>query len=677
MDDNMTRVAQELCEAVDWERPELAGFAGESMEAALAFIRHLRRRERPLLGYSAEYVAQLRANAMPEFREQSAEDIRRILGVAFMGGDWPDGRGTLLTVRPEVLQVAGRAEDFLQFAHTIAAARAAWQKTAMHSIMGTVRYLQTVWPLAECPDEAVLPLLAFLAFKLPVEWESARRWNDTSHGTSGHNWYTAQFGATWKAALFFPEFKGFSRFLPLYPDYFERELRLLLFPDGFTHEASVAYHSGTMDLFLDVVHLAELNGLPFSEEARGHLRDGYATEWKLLCPDGGQPPFGDCWFRGPYFLGRARSIAALLGIPEAKYLAEKFDPEWRSPFGKMFIEALHYPSVGEDLAPAYQALESRAPDAADTVLPDSGYYVMRQNWTRDADYCAIEATVKGNVVTSHGHGAIFDTILYSRGRQITVGNGKGPDGVDDPERTWRHQTMSHTVAVVDGEHHLPLRSVYRFNGVVLPTVDEWESTPDYAYFSGVHEAYERLPKKVTGSRRKIFYLRGGYWILIDRFTGAQPEDEHTYQQRFQMGVPCRLLDDERVVTEGEGGNLLFVPVAGARGTAALERCPYPLGEDYANPDQLTFTIATGGRMLFATVLVPFVGAEMPDVQARLLEVTGDERVLTPWEVTGLEIVINGRRDVYVDQHQPWNLPWSCGGHAGSGRLFHSGCLVRS
>ena len=51
---------------------------------------------------------------------------------------------------------------------------------------------------------------------------------------------------------------------------------------------------------------------------------------------------------------------------------------------------------------------------------------------------------------------------------------------------------------------------------------KWHSTPAYAYFSGVHEAYERLALQVSGSRRKVFYLRGEYWILIDRFTAASP-----------------------------------------------------------------------------------------------------------------------------------------------------------
>ncbi len=670
-------LAGKLCDQVDWARPELAAtpFAeayrtGDFSAAALGLVRHLRERERPLMGYSPQYVAQLREKATPEFCQAARQQVAEVLRGGFMGADWPDGRGALLGARPEVLQTGATAEDFSTYARSVAEAREEWPTTKIHSLATALRYLQAVWPLGECSDEAVLPILAFMVARLRQEWEWARTWGEIMLGPQGHNWFACQYGATWKAGLLFPEFRGFARFPAFFPTYFEREIRLLLFPDGFTHEASVAYHAGTMDLFLDCVRLAELNGLCFSREFYDRLRAGYEVEWKLMCPDGGHPPFGDCWARGPYFLSRARSVAALLQIPEAKHLAEVLDPEWQSPFGPMLIENLHYPSVGEDLRRAYQALQARPPSTLDTALLDSGYFVMRENWTAQADYAALEASAKGNVVTSHGHGAVFDLILYAKGRQITVGNAKGPDGVDDPERTWRHQTMSHTVAVVDGEHHLPLRSIYRFAGVVLPTVDEWLSCPEFAYFSGAHEAYERLPKKV-GCRRKLFYLRGQYWILIDRFTTAQPDDEHTYPQRFQMGVPTRILEEGRVITDGEGGNLLFVPLAGARGEPAVAPCPYPLPGDYANPDQLTFTHTQAGNMLFVTVLVPFLGKQPPAVTARLLPVSGDERVLDPWEVTGLEIVVDGRRDVYVDTHMHWSLPWACGGYEGSERLFHS------
>ncbi len=684
MEASMQPVAADVCAQVDWDHSGLAEApcttayrAGDYAAAALGLIRYLRQRERPFLGYSPEYVRQLRAHATPAFREHARRTLEALSPVAFLGGDWPDGRGTLLAARPEMLQVAATAEDFLAYAQQVAQARETWGQGAIHTVMNLVRYLQAVWPLQECPDEALVPLFGLLAAQMEREWQSARRWGEASHGTNGHNWWVCQFGAMWKAGYLFPEFRGFVQFQAFYPDWFEREIRLLTFPDGMSRECSVAYHIGTTDLFLDAVRLAQANGLTFSAGFRARLRLMGEVEWKLLQPDGNYPAFGDCFNLGPHLFERARSLAAILQIPEAKYLAETMDPGRDYGLGAMLVETLNYPSVGEDLQPAYEALQTRVPDTLDTCLPESGYYAMRSDWTTGADYAALEASPRGMLVTSHGHSAIFDLKLCAKGRPILVGNGKGPD-VDysvSPERRWRVTTAAHSTTTVDGEDNVSIRSTYRFGQVVVPTVDVWVSEPDWAYFSGVHEGYERLEGRVSGVRRKLFYLRGEYWILVDRFTAASEQDEHVYRLHFQVGVPCRLEADGRAVTQGAGGNLLFLPVSGAEGTASLEPCPHPLPE-YPAPGQLVYTQQARGRGLFVTLLVPFTGAEAPAVGARLLPVLADNRALSAWEATGLEIEFAGHRDVYVDLHMQWNLPWECGGYQATERLFHSRCVRR-
>ena len=116
---------------------------------------------------------------------------------------------------------------------------------------------------------------------------------------------------------------------------------------------------------------------------------------------------------------------------------------------------------------------------------------------------------------------------------------------------------------------------------------------------------------------------------------------------------------------------MFVPVTGAAGAPSLAPCPWPL-DGYFNPNQLVFTQANvTGHGLFVTILVPFRDAALPRVETRLLPVAADDRKLSAWEATGLEVILNGRRDVYVDFHVTWQLPWQCGGHTGQQRLFHS------
>ena len=668
--------ARMLCERVDWSRPELAGSgfaaayrAGRVEQAALDFVRYLRRRPTPHMGYTKDYVARLRAHATPEFRAKAAAEIASLLGTGFLGGSFPDGRGTLLAVRPEVLQVAATRADFDVFARNLTASRNGWSRGAHHTHVNILRYLQAAWPLEECSDESLVPVLGFLAAAHAAGWVGARTWDDASHGTA-HNWWAYEFGGNWKSSLLFPELVGFAKFGAFFPENFEREIRLLFQPDGFTREISTAYHIGTVDIFFDLARLAQLNGLHLSAVCHERLRAAAEVEWKLMQPDGNYPAFGDCFNHGPHVLERARSLAAIAGIPESKFLAETLDPAWKSPFGEMLVESLNYPSVGEDLRQAYDKLPARAPATLDTALPLSGYYAMRQDWSAHADYAAVEASARGMIYTSHGHSAIFDLKLCARGRAILVGNGKGPDDHGSPPRRWRASTAAHSAATADGEEHVPLRAIYRFAREVAPVVIDWQSTPGYAYFHGVHEAYNNLPNPIRSACRKLFYLRGKYWILIDRFSSGVADAPHTYQQHYQVGVPSHLDADGRCITEGAGGNLMFVPVAGATGGAAKTPCPFPL-DDYPCPDQLSYTQQRAGHGLLITLLVPFVGAAAPQVSVKMLDVHCDDRTLSRHEATGLEIRFGAERHVYVDLHTHWNLPWECGGAHGHRMLFHS------
>ena len=348
-------------------------------------------------------------------------------------------------------------------------------------------------------------------------------------------------------------------------------------------------------------------------------------------------------------------------------MAESLAPGWKPPYEGLL------PDGGRNVLPEYERIRARPPATrtADTSLPRSGYYIMRQDWTPDADWVCIESGPLGSLVQSHDHTHIFNFELYSRGRPILIDNGSGPYG-NSPARMWRVGSASHNVVTVDGADHLPIQDEWRWKGATIPTVNGLITGPGCAYFSGAHEGYRYLPESIASSRRKLFYLRGEYWILLDRFT-PETKAEHSYTLHFHVGAPCKL-EGNRLVTRGEGGNLLIVPVEGLDGQAALEPCPYPL-PGYDNPDHLSYTRRGAGKQLLATLLVPFAGNRPPEVAVRTIGVRADGRTLSPWEATGLEIEIDGRRDVYVDQHMQWNLPWEAGGYTGKGRLFHSQCAI--
>ncbi|MHB9024581.1 MAG: heparinase II/III family protein [Armatimonadota bacterium] len=674
----MIDVARELCARINWERPELAQlYDKDVLVAAGGFIRHLRAREVPRPGYTKEYVSRLRASVTPEetaaARERWEAALRDDLLMPYHGN-------ALAALGAETILIAATPDLCRRSAARAMEYRGRWREGffgVTDSIIDVIRYL---FPLEECADIDLLPMLGWLLAKADIEWSEARAWSETTLGTSGHNWWAHTFKGFFLIGLLLPEIQGLERFRVLAEDYFERELSILFTDDGWTKEGSPGYQEFALGSLLGIAHMAELNGIILPERVRERLRTIVDAGWRLLAPDGEFPVFSD-FVRASAYMGFhgsglpeshpcmiLRRRAARFSLSEAKYVAEALQPEWRAPYGAIL------PDEGEDMLAAYRRLIPVAPAGTETSLPGGGFYVMRQDWTPRADYAAIIAGSLGSRVTSHRHADLFSFELYARGRRILVDNWYGPpieERDNDAVRMWRVSTAAHNTVTIDGQDQVPITGEFSYGGVTIPTVDDWRSAPDYAYFSGVHEGYLRLPSPVTGARRKLFYLRGGYWILLDRFT-APGEAEHEYGLHFHLKVPSTLRDDGSVLTTGEGGNLLILPVPGACGTPTLEPNPYPV-ERYENPDHLCYTHRQQGNILLATLLVPFTGVEPPAVKVRLLDVAGDERIFDPWEVTGLEITVDGRRDIYVDQHMQWNLPWTCGGYTGSGRVFHSEC----
>jgi len=662
-------LAERLCGHVDWARPDLPGTdaarhheAGRPREAAVALAAHLRRRPTPRLGYTAEHVRRARAAATDAQRRDAALRIERVLAVDRLISHRNVG---LLTITPEQLHI-GLTRAHADRHTALLAEHRPGRDPLCWGVTGNIcRLLQAAWPLETFPDDAVAACLLWLCEQAHAEWQWARTWDEAKLGCEGHNWWLYTFGGLWTTALFFPELRGVGKFHTLAPTWLEREARLSLKPDGFCCEYS-GYHYAVVAMLIEYADIAQLNGIELSETYRQRVRAAAELPWKLIAPDGAMPHLGDGYRkygRGDSMAQYLRPYAGAFDLGESKYVAERLAPSLEP--GESIRLQRH------DVTDAYHALTPHAPDGPDQRLPESGFYVIRRDWTPDADWACIDAAAHGHRGSGHKHIDLLGMTLYARGRPVLLDNGKGPVGSGAP-RTWRIQSAAHNVPTVDGEDHIRLVSDFRRERQVVPVVNDWISEPCYAYFNGVHEGYARLDPPVVATRRKLFYLRGRYWILIDRFTPHDPADEHTYEQHFHLAAPVMLEDGGRVRTRGEGGNLLIVPVLPEPPRATVEPNPHPL-EGYDNPDHLCYRWRGRGRPLFVHVMVPFTGAQQPDVRIERLPVETDDGVLDPWEATALRIVVHGREDVYVDQHMHWNLPWRVAGYASAQRLFHSQC----
>ena len=659
----MIRIPDDVAEMaytnVDWEaaRRVLRKQPGSPLESLRQLFAWYRRRRRPALMYDSAYVLALRRAATRAQVAEASENIRKACSEPQVTGQHTTAIGRL---GADCIFLGITADIGWLMAQTAVRQRDTWAKGAW----GTTRSLAELmsWMLL-CPEVdpvCLIPFGAWLTEQSKAEWAWAKRWDEAMLGSSGHNWWLHTFIGFFEAGLWFPEFACLRSFRALCPEYFEREINLLFEPDGFTRERS-GYQWGTASHIYDLLQLAEANGIKFSDAFYERARAIASAEWKVMPPDGSFPLMGDSGGRhvADHSLNRLRAISAMFNMPEGKYVAEHLSLRWKPPY-KGFL-----PSWGRNRLAAYRRLRSRAPALPDTCLPDSRYYFMRSGWSRNSDWLSIEAGPVGNVVTSHDHTHCFNIELYSRGTPILVDNGSGPYG-DSPARMWRESSAAHNVATVDGQDHAEIENEWRWRSVVLPHVNEWISRRDFAYFNGAHEGYRRLRHGIASARRIVFYRRGLYWVLIDRFT-PETEAEHEYEIHFHLAKPAALGPGGRCATTSKLGNLAIIPVDPEFWTASCEPCPHPL-DGYHNPDHLSYKRRVSGRTLMACLLVPFEGSRMPEIRVGRIPILCDGRTLDPWEATALDIEIGGRKYFHFDMHMAWNLPWKAGAHSGTERL---------
>lgn len=661
-----------LVGAVDWSQPALASLraAAATDEAlALALIRHLRARPEQVVGFDAGVVQRVRTAA-------AAADIRaataRWEAACEQDLYLPYHRNAFAALGVETLVMAATPALCRRAADCVLAERERWPQNPylFGTTHGIMEAISQFWWLPECDDADLLPWFGWLVQQSAAEWRSLSQWTETLLGSSGHNWYAHALGGFALAGWMLPELRGFGAWRELLPSYVERELRLLFEDDGWSKEGAAGYHAFAAKACWEMAELAERVGRPLSAEARERLDRAFRCHWLPMTPDGALLLFHDeirllrdgaAWPQHPCAW---RQWAAAFAIPEIKYLAEALGLPRYSPIASGLWMG------GHDYAAAYAALPAAPPAALDTVLPRSGLYCMRSGWDHAADYLAVNAGPVGDIVTSHKHMDLFNIELYARGRRLLVDNGYGESAeshADPRVRRWRVGTAAHSTCTVDAQDQAPVESVYRYGRSITPVVDDWRSTPDYAYFSAAHEGYRHLPEPVSCTRRKIFYLRQHYWIVIDRFTPATAA-EHDYALHFQVAPAAHLRADGSLVTTGAGPNLLIAPVPGAAGTPSLTPNPYPIA-GYENPSQLVYRHRCAGPWLFVTLLLPFTDAA-PALQMELLPLETDHGELAPWQATALRLSVGGETHLYVDQHTHWHLPWHCAGVSGEGRLYH-------
>ncbi|HET6973696.1 MAG TPA: alginate lyase family protein, partial [Pyrinomonadaceae bacterium] len=157
-------------------------------------------------------------------------------------------------------------------------------------------------------------------------------------------------------------------------------------------------------------------------------------------------------------------------------------------------------------------------------FPDGGYFIQRSGWDDRARYLVFDCGPIGD--GGHGHYDLLSIEVAANGRPLIVDPGRFTYAESDWRRQFKGTAAHNTVCVDDldqveyrrGKPKPPLaqgRLLERFNGHGLDMLCGEVRSPMY---EAVHT-------------RRIFFVAGEYWLLVDSLRGSV---SHKYDLRFHL-----------------------------------------------------------------------------------------------------------------------------------------------
>jgi len=306
-----------------------------------------------------------------------------------------------------------------------------------------------------------------------------------------------------------------------------------------------------------------------------------------------------------------------------------------------------------------------APTSTSCAFRPSGVFVMRDNWSRTANYLALDAGPFGR---SGQHEDKLSFELAAFGRTAIVDPGRYSLNFADPLTRYLATTAAHNTLTVDGRDQCRARASRTWDpGGNAPNC--WISRKRFDYFAGGYvSGYEGLP--AVRHYRRVFFLKDNsrpYWIVSDRVIGR---GKHHLSSRFQFAPAAQIARTGGLsfASRWPSGNLAVCPPerCAEKWTASvLEGSRSPLG-GWVSPaygkilpaPQLIYDFSTSLSATMEYVLVPFRGKAHPPRVAALRPADGD--------VTRLEIDFGDFMDIVFIDHNFRKSGRNIGGLAAKG-----------
>jgi hypothetical protein len=329
------------------------------------------------------------------------------------------------------------------------------------------------WQTHACMLKTILGAARWL-YELE-RWEGYRSGNWQIHGS----FMLAQI------AMAFPEFVESPQWLKVSLQRLDEHLKQDFFEDGGHSERSPRnYTLATYLTYRNLYYL--LTVCKVREDLRQRIRQrmGTTIDWwiTMLAPTGEIPAINDSH----------RGLFPTFVLQDG---AEFF----RKPYVNRVLKNLFGVSIGKG--------DFGLPSFTSRHMPQSGFTVMRTDWTRDALYMNLNY---GTWNGPHTHNDMLDFEIYAYGKALAVDAGLGLTYDDSLYIPWYKSSRAHNMVVVNDQNMD--RETVEGQDIV------WSSSGSLEYFAGEHNGYAKLG---AHDRRQIVFVKQKYWVVVDRLSCKQ------------------------------------------------------------------------------------------------------------------------------------------------------------
>ncbi|KGX90445.1 alginate lyase family protein [Pontibacillus marinus] len=449
------------------------------------------------------------------------------------------------------------------------------------------------------------------------------------------NWGFLETNGLFQIGLLFPHFSESHEWLQVAIQRLESMCELQVFKDGMHNEQSPMYHHEVLHCLFEPVWLANMNGLKIPDLLNETLNAMFTASLAFVKPNGRQPMISD---------SDHTDIRDVLS--RGAVLFNRGDLKYKG-YPVLDFEGLWY--FGKDGMKTYEALQSHPPSFNSIHLNESGYSIMRDDWSSDEHYLLFDGGHM-DIIRAHGHDDFLHFDLSANGSDLLVDTGRYTY-MENEERRYFKESFQHNTTSVDDQTISLYQNSWSWDHVAQPVQHFWKSDPSFDYVQAGHNGYWSLDDPVQ-VLRQIFYVKPHYWILVDTF---HSKEEHDYKQHFHFdehaNVEIDSINDSVRIKGRNGSNLNMIQVESVQ----YEKDTCWISRDY-NQKQASNKIRCQkkgkGLTKFITALVPFKENEEPDISIEKVDVWNSRsQKLSEDKVTALQVNRGDESEIIVFSHQ--------------------------